>query len=312
MARQGGLGRGLGALIPGSEQSEGTVSTGIYRELAISDIHPNPYQPRDYFDDEALESLTASIRELGVLQPVLVRETSTGYELIAGERRWRSAARAGLTSIPAIVRDVDDLSSLAQAVVDNIHRQDLHALEEAAAYQQLLEDFGLTHEELGLRVGKSRAAVTNALRLLHLPASVQRYVAEGVLSAGHARAILGCPTAIDQEELATRIVEEGLSVRGAEQAVRELLDPTRPTHEDSLPPVDADLGDADIDDADGIDPGESTVGVTRPAAFLELEQMLAEHLSTKVRIQMGAKKGRLTVEFADLDDLERLYRVIQR
>ncbi len=295
MARQGGLGKGLGALIPAPEHeamAEGSEVGGTYRELLIDSVRPNQYQPRDHFDEAALESLTASIRELGVLQPILVREDGDGYELIAGERRWRCATRAGLTTIPAIVREVDDLTSLAQAVVENIHRQDLDALEEAAAYRQLIDDFGLTHEELGVRLGKSRAAISNALRLLQLPAAIQRHIVDGKLSAGHARAILGCPTEVDQLELAEQIVAEGWSVRAAEQAVRELLEPTTPRRDEPSPE-------------------DESPGTTRPAAFLELEQMLAEHLSTRVRIQMGANKGRLTVEFADLDDLERLYRLIQ-
>ena len=297
MARQGGLGKGLGALIPAPEHDPdlvvvSTEGDGTYRELAIDSVRPNQYQPRDHFDEEALESLTASIRELGVLQPILVRETGDGYELIAGERRWRCATRAGLTTIPAIVRDVDDLTSLAQAVVENIHRQDLDALEEAAAYRQLIDDFGLTHEELGVRLGKSRASISNSLRLLQLPAPIQRHIVDGKLSAGHARAILGCPTEVDQLELAEQIVAEGWSVRAAEQAVRELLEPSAPRRDEPTP-------------------SDDTPGNTRPAAFLELEQLLAEHLSTRVRIQMGANKGRLTVEFADLDDLERLYRLIQ-
>ncbi len=302
MGRQGGLGRGLGALIPQSSgpaepperSASGTGGDARYRELAIDLISASSYQPREVFDDDALDSLTASIRELGVLQPVLVRVVGTGYELIAGERRWRAARAAGLTAIPAIIREVDDLTSLAQAVVENIHREDLHALEEAAAYRQLLDDFGLTHEELGIRVGKSRVAITNTLRLLQLPASVQGYVASGALSAGHARAILGCPTAIDQEEMAEAIVAEALSVRATEQAVRELLEPKAP--------------DPGSDDGNSKPPDPGRV---RPAAFLELEHVLAEHLSTKVRIEMGANKGRMTVEFADLEDLERLYRVIQ-
>jgi len=302
MGRQGGLGKGLGALIPQSSGPAGaadrlasdTEGDARYRELALDLISPSSYQPRDVFDHDALDSLTASIRELGVLQPVLVRVVGTGYELIAGERRWRAARAAGLTAIPAIIREVDDLTSLAQAVVENIHREDLHALEEAAAYRQLLDDFGLTHEELGIRVGKSRVAITNTLRLLQLPASVQGYVASGALSAGHARAILGCPTAIDQEEMAEEIVAEALSVRATEQAVRELIEP--------------EASDPDDDDSETKPP---VPGRVRPAALLELEQVLAEHLSTKVRIEMGANKGRMTVEFADLEDLERLYRVIQ-
>ncbi|MCP3936935.1 MAG: ParB/RepB/Spo0J family partition protein [Actinomycetia bacterium] len=296
MARQGGLGRGLGALIPAAETL--TDSGNVYRELRITDIVPNQYQPRDHFDEEALVALTASVRELGVLQPILVRaSTGGGYELIAGERRWRAAQRAGLEMIPAIVREVDDLSSLAQAVVENIHRQDLNPLEEAAAYRQLLEDFGLTHEELGMRMGKSRAAITNTLRLLQLPARVQRHVASGELSAGHARAILGCEGSDAQEEAATRVLEDDLSVRGTEALVRAL--------------AQADADADDDDDNSEQDDDESSPGATRPAAFLELEELMAERLSTRVRIQTGTHKGRITIDFADLDDLERIYRVVQ-
>ncbi len=295
MARQGGLGKGLGALIPVADVPDD--SGNIYRELRLADVVPNQYQPRDYFDEEALDALTASVRELGVLQPILVRaKAGGGYELIAGERRWRAAQRAGLETIPAIVREVDDLSSLAQAVVENIHRQDLNPLEEAAAYQQLLEDFGLTHEELGMRMGKSRAVITNTLRLLQLPARVQRYVANSELSAGHARAILGCEGAEAQEDAAARVLDEDLSVRATEALIREMTQ-TEPSADDVH-------GGDQVDD-------EPSPGSVRPAAFLELEELMAERLSTRVRIQTGSRKGRITIDFADLDDLERIYRVVQ-
>jgi len=293
VARQGGLGRGLGALIP--TDGEG-AEQGIYREVAIDRIVANQLQPRSHFDEEALASLTASIREIGVLQPVLVRPMDDSmFELIAGERRWRSAKRAGLTVIPAIVRTVDDISSLAQAVVENIHREDLHPLEEAAAYQQLLEDFGLTHEELGSRLGKSRAAITNTLRLLQLAPTVQRLVAEGQISAGHARALLGTPNRTLQETLAKKIVAEGMSVRAIESAVREAV---------SVPP-DSQPGAAPGSAAAKPRPGH------KPATFLELESILAETLDTNVRVQMGSKKGRVTIDFANLDDLERIFHIIQ-
>jgi len=291
MARQGGLGRGLGSLIP--TDGEG-ASQGIYRELAIDRIVANRLQPRSHFDEDALASLTASIREIGVLQPVLVREIDDSmFELIAGERRWRSAKRAGLTVVPAIVRSVDDISSLAQAVVENIHREDLHPLEEAAAYQQLLEDFGLTHEELGSRLGKSRAAITNTLRLLQLAPTVQRLVAEGQISAGHARALLGTPDRAVQEALAKKIVAEGMSVRAIESAVREAVAPVVSPR----PPADK--------------PGKDSGPGAKAAAFLELEGILAETLDTNVRVQMGSKKGRVTIDFANLDDLERIFLIIQ-
>lgn len=299
MVRQGGLGKGLGALIPPADVGGG--SDGAYREVPVRNIVPNQYQPREHFDEEALEALTASVRELGVLQPVLVREIPGGYELIAGERRWRAAQRAGLDHIPVIVREVDDLSSLAQAVVENIHRHDLHPLEEAAAYKQLLEDFGLTHEELGRRMGKSRASITNSLRLLQLPAGVQRHVALGALSAGHARAILGCEGDSAQELLASRILDEDLSVRATEALAKEMNEAAQLADSAGSP----DASD-DEDDHETRAPGS-----TRPAAFLELEELMAERLSTRVRIQTGASKGRITIDFADLDDLERIYRIVQ-
>lgn len=293
MARQSGLGRGLGALIP-TDVEGGDL--GVYRELAIDRIVPNEYQPRSHFDEEALASLTASIREIGVLQPILVRERDDEtYELVAGERRWRAAKRAGLTVVPAIVRTVDDLASLAQAVVENIHREDLHPLEEAAAYQQLLEDFGLTHEELGSRLGKSRAAITNTLRLLHLPPSVQRLVAEGAISAGHARALLGSGDRGFQERVARQIATEGLSVRAVEALVREASAPSQPA----------------APGANGSQGGGTSSSTSTSATFLELERILADTLDTTVRVQMGAKKGRVTIEFANLDDLERIFHVIQ-
>jgi ParB family chromosome partitioning protein len=220
VARRSGLGKGLGALIP-PEATGAAPSTSALRDVPVASVRPNPHQPRKHFDEENLSSLAASVRELGVLQPILVREAGEGeYELIAGERRWRAAKRAGLPTVPVIVRTADDLSSLEQAVVENLHRQDLNPLEEAAAYQQLLEDFEMTHEQLANRVGKSRAAVTNILRLFQLQPSIQKLVADGSLSAGHARALLGTPDRAFQEALAKRIVNEGLPVRAVEDAVR--------------------------------------------------------------------------------------------
>jgi len=188
MSRPSGLGRGLGALIP-SDVTDDPDAT--FQTVAVSSIHANKYQPREYFDESTLDSLTNSVRELGVLQPLLVRKDGDGYELIAGERRWRAAKRAGLQDVPVIVRDADDMASLEQALVENLHRQDLNALEEAAAYQQLADDFDLTQAKIAKRVGKSRSAVANTLRLLTLPMDVQRLVSDGRLSAGHARTILG-------------------------------------------------------------------------------------------------------------------------
>ncbi len=182
MARRGGLGKGLGALIPAANPE----SIGGLEEIPVASIRPNPYQPREHFDEEELSSLAESIREVGILQPVLVRDTDDGYELIAGERRWRAARRVGLQNIPALVRDTDDASALEHALVENVHRSDLNVLEEAAAYQQLIEDFGLTHEEVAIRVGRSRTAVTNTLRLMQLPPTVQRLVRDKSLTMGHA------------------------------------------------------------------------------------------------------------------------------
>ncbi|MGA8296936.1 MAG: ParB/RepB/Spo0J family partition protein, partial [Acidimicrobiales bacterium] len=209
MARRSGLGRGLGALIP----SEGAKPSSGMREIALAKIRPNKLQPRTSFDEAALASLVDSIRAVGILQPVLVREVGDDeYELIAGERRWRAARRAGLIAIPALVQIADDEASLEQALVENIHREGLNPLDEAAGYQQLIEDFHLTHDAVAHRVGKSRASVTNALRLFQLPPSVQRYVRDGQLSAGHARALLATPDRALQERLARKSVEEDLSV----------------------------------------------------------------------------------------------------
>src|ERR1700691_1522857 len=221
MARRSGLGKGLSALIP----SEATGETdSALRVVPISHIKPNAFQPRSHFDEESMSSLAASIREVGLLQPVLVREVDgedESYELIAGERRWRAARRAGLQTIPVLVQpDTGDVSSLEQALVENLHREDLNALEEAAAYQQLIDEFGLTHEQVATRMGKGRATVTNTLRLLQLPAGAQRALAERTISAGHARALLGTPDRALQERLVERIVEEGLTVRAVEDGVR--------------------------------------------------------------------------------------------
>jgi ParB family chromosome partitioning protein len=281
------LGRGLGALIP----SEVIAQSGsTLQEIPTGAIVPNRYQPRAHFDEEGLASLTASVRELGVLQPILVRRgPDNTFELIAGERRWRAAKRAGLPTIPALVREADDASSLEQALVENLHRQDLNALEEAAAYQQLIEDFQLTQEDVAQRVGRSRSAVANALRLFQLPPAVQRMVADGRLSAGHARALLMTPDRARQESLAERVVAEGLSVREVEQLARE------------IPPAEPDRGQARA-------PGEP--GRVREPAVLELEELLSERLHTRVSVSLGAKRGRIVVDFADLDDLERIYRII--
>ena len=305
MARKGGLGRGLTALIPAAEASEETGGSGL-QELPIGSVQPNPLQPRRMFDEDALEGLTDSVRELGVLQPVLVRVKDDGYELIAGERRWRAAKRAGLPTIPAVIRPTDDVSSLEQALVENLHRQDLNALEEAAAYQQLIEDFGLTQDQVAKRVGKSRSAVANQLRLFQLPPAVQKLVGDGLISAGHAKALLGHPDRSYQEMLARKAVADSLSVRDLERLVKERLD-----LESGLGGAD-DLGDTepvappDDQSVDGDEPERKL----RPPGLLELEELLANRLDTRVSIAMTSKRGKVTIDFANLEDLERIYRLI--
>lgn len=301
MAPRPGLGKGLGALIPPElmDNGGGNGPGAELIEIPISALEANPHQPRVHFDEETLTDLAASIAEIGVLQPVLVRRVGEGqYQLIAGERRWRAAKRAGLATIPAIVRLTDDMASMEQALVENLHRQDLTPLEEAAAYQQLIEDFGLTHEALASRVGKSRPSISNALRLLALPAAVQSLIADGRLSAGHAKALLGTPDRAYQEHLARRAVDEGWTVRAVEEAVRQRQGGTTPA-----------AGSAEADDGD---PGPAPAPVTRlrPPGLLELEELLSDHLSTRVSVTMGTSRGKVVVEFADLEDLERIYRAM--
>jgi ParB family chromosome partitioning protein len=275
----------------------GDAGSGL-REVPVGSISPNPHQPRAYFDEEALASLTASVAELGVLQPVLVREIGDErYELIAGERRWRAAKRAGLPSIPVVVRTVDDVLSLEQALVENLHREDLNPLEEAAAYQQLMEDFELTQEAVAQKVGKSRSAVANTLRLFQLPPSIQRLVAENQLAAGHAKALLGTPDRAFQDQLAKQIVADGLSVREAEEAVRrhnEVVD------------------EAPEDPAAAKPAAKPSAPRLRAPGLLELEELLAAHLDTRVTVSMAGAdgKGKVVVEFGGLEDLERIYRAM--
>jgi len=264
------------------------VPNSALRDVPVGSIEPNPHQPRAHFDEQSLAELADSIRQIGVLQPLLVREKGDGtYQLIAGERRWRAAQRAKLTVVPVVVREVNELSSVEQALVENLHRQDLTPLEEASAYQQLAEDFSLTHEAVAKRVGKSRAAVTNALRLLTLPAAVQGYLADGRLTAGHAKALLGTPDRSAQERLAKLAVNEGWSVRATEDAVR-------------------DAQGRKPDPKPGTGGGGSTA--LRPPGLLELENLLSEYLSTNVAVSMSGKRGRVAIDFADLEDLERIYR----
>ena len=328
--RTGGLGRGLGALIPtgpsvtspvappplpsggrippglGSDRSESAdpapgpvrppdVAGAYFAELPLEAITPNPLQPRTHFDPEALSELVVSIREVGLLQPVVVRQVapapdgSARFELVMGERRWRASQEAGTGTIPAIVRETDDDAMLRDALLENLHRQQLNPLEEAAAYQQLLQEFGATHEELALRIGRSRPQISNTIRLLQLPAPVQRRVAAGVLSAGHARAILGLSTPDAQEVMAGRVVAEGMSVRGVEEAVQ-------------LAQLDPDAGDAT--------PRRSPAKRPVPAKLAEVADRLSDRLETRVKVDLGRTRGKLTIEFASLDDLERIVAVI--
>lgn len=291
--RRSGLGRGLGALIPAEAvAASGTDDGPTLREVPISQIKPNGFQPRARFDEEALLSLTASIQEVGVLQPILIRPMGEDeYELVAGERRWRAAKRAGLQTIPSLVRDVGDSRPLEHALVENLQREDLNALEEAGAYQQLIEDFGLTHDEVARRVGRSRSAVSNALRLFQLPPVVQRMLTDGSLSAGHARALLGTPDRAFQEALARRAAAEDFSVRQVEEAVRVR---------------------SEVADSETASPAEggSRPRRLRPPGLLELEELLSSRLDTRVSVSMGAKRGRVVIDFASLEDLERIYRVM--
>src|SRR5580704_2667157 len=241
MARRTGLGKGLSALIPSEAVGE---ADSLLRVVPISHIQPNTFQPRSHFDEESMSALAASIREVGLLQPVLVREVEgdeESYELIAGERRWRAARRAGLQTIPVLVQVANDVASLEQALVENLHREDLNALEEAAAYQQLIDEFGLTHEQVATRMGKGRATITNTLRLLQLPSGAQRALAERSITAGHARALLGTPDRALQEKLVEQIVAEGLTVRAVEDLVRgggvdlRVVPPLEGTDEEETP-----------------------------------------------------------------------------
>jgi ParB family chromosome partitioning protein len=296
-----GLGKGLGALIPtgpvpGSEPSANPaesvalaqVDGARFAELPVKSISPNARQPRRQFDEEALEELAASIGIVGLLQPVVVRETGPErYELIMGERRWRASQVAGLESIPAIVRETNDNDMLRDALMENLHRQQLNALEEAAAYQQLLDDFGATHEQLATRIGRSRPHISNTLRLLNLPPAVQRRVAAGVLSAGHARALLSLDNVEAQEHLAHRVVAEGLSVR----TVEEIIATREAEPKESAPrrPV--------------------TRRPTEPV-LRQLADRLSDRYDTKVSVDQGKRKGKIVVEFATTEDLERIIKVM--
>jgi len=319
VARRSGLGKGLSALIP--TEVMGDRSSAL-QEVPIGSIKPNPRQPRVNFDEESMSSLASSIKELGVLQPVLVRriggEASDEFELIAGERRWRAARRAGLHTIPVLVQTSDDTHSLEQALVENLHRQDLNVLEEAAAYQQLIEEFGFTHDRVATRVGKSRTAVTNILRLLQLPSGVQRLLAESQITPGHARALLGTPDRGYQEILSKAVVTEGLTVRAVEDRVREHNEEPAPAVGEraaSVTPIVPGVVPTIAGDAQqppsGEGPGSS--GDPRrlpPPGILELEELLSGHLNTRVKVDLTAKRGKVIVEFATLEDLERIYKLM--
>jgi ParB family chromosome partitioning protein len=341
--RRGGLGRGLGALIPtapagepaasvevlpdsppesspavpvqqpvattpvpetaapGSASVTASVSDGSvdqdlapvpgarFAELPVSAIEPNAKQPRHVFDEEALEELKTSIQEVGFLQPIVVRELGDGrYELVMGERRWRAAQAVGRETIPAIVRDTPDDAMLRDALLENIHRANLNPLEEAAAYQQLLEEFGATHEELARRIGRSRPQISNTIRLMNLPAAVQRRVAAGILSAGHARALLGLDNSAAQDALAERIVREGLSVRATEEIVHLAAS------EDTTAKKTAPARRAKV----------------HAPALNDLAERLSDRFDTRVKVDIGRNKGKITIEFATVDDLERIVSMI--
>jgi ParB family chromosome partitioning protein len=305
--RKGGLGRGLASLIPtgpadggprlgeaaadvviGGQVMDSTMVGAVYREIDPSMIEPNPRQPRQVFDEEALAELVHSIREFGLMQPIVVREVTDEsgigrYQLVMGERRWRASQEAGLTSIPAIVRETTDDNLLRDALLENIHRAQLNPLEEAAAYQQLLEEFDVTHEELAGRIGRSRPVISNMIRLLRLPIAVQRRVAAGVLSAGHARALLALEAGPEaQEELAARIVAEGLSVRATEEAVtlanRDGSTPPKPTRRKPI----------------------------HMPGLHDIAERISRSYDTRVTVSLGKRKGKIVVEFGSVEDLQRI------
>ncbi|OBG36444.1 chromosome partitioning protein ParB [Mycobacterium alsense] len=321
LRKKGGLGRGLASLIPtgpaegdsgpatlgprmgdaaadvliggpGASAADAAAVGAVYREIAPADIERNPRQPRQVFDEEALAELVHSIREFGLLQPIVVREVAgtpggARYQIVMGERRWRAAQEAGLATIPAIVRETGDDDLLRDALLENIHRVQLNPLEEAAAYQQLLEEFDVTHDELASRIGRSRPLITNMIRLLKLPIAVQRRVAAGVLSAGHARALLSLEAGPEaQEELAGRIVAEGLSVRATEEAV------TLANRGDTAPPAH-----------------QRRKPIQMPG-LQDVAERLSNTFDTRVTVSLGKRKGRIVVEFASVEDLQRIVDVM--
>ncbi|MDA3030138.1 MAG: ParB/RepB/Spo0J family partition protein [Actinomycetota bacterium] len=290
-SRKGGLGRGLDALIPQSViPTEIKTSSGVITanrdEIELSNISANPKQPRTNFDEDQLTELALSIKEVGLLQPPVVRSIGNGkYQLIMGERRFRAAKLAGLKSIPVIIRQTSDDQLLREAIVENIHRSQLNPLEEAAAYQQLLNDFNYTHDELAVKLSKSRPVITNTMRLLNLPVSVQRRVAAGVITAGHARALLSLTDEKEIENLANRIVAEGLTVRAVEEIVAS--------------------GGAKVK------AGSVRSGKILAPKLKQISDDLADHLDTRVSVELGKKKGKIVIEFATIEDLERISKVIK-
>ncbi len=284
--KKGGLGRGLSALIPGPVE-EGIAGAALL-EVPVGSVRPNARQPRTTFSDEPLEALATSIREVGVLQPIVVRRTADGFELIAGERRLRAAKLAGLATIPAIVRESDDADALREALIENIHREDLNPVELAEAFRELLEELGLKQETLADRLGVSRSHIANTIRLLALPPEVQSLLAEGKIQAGHGRSLLSLGDAEAQKNLALRAAAEELTVREVEDAVRAFLDAGEP---------DVSAAAADRTTA---------AAAPEPAALGELEEILAEQLATRVQIQMTRKRGRIVIEFGSADDLDRI------
>jgi ParB family chromosome partitioning protein len=289
-ARKGGLGRGLDALIPTSVmpteiKTQSGVLTANRDEIDVNNISANPKQPRTVFDEDQLTELALSIKEVGLLQPPVVRSIGNGkYQLIMGERRFRAAKLAGLKSIPVIIRQTSDDQLLREALIENIHRSQLNPLEEGAAYQQLLNDFSYTHDELAVKLSKSRPAITNTMRLLNLPPSVQRKVAAGVISAGHARALLSLTDEKEIENLANRIVAEGLTVRAVEEIVAT--------------------------GATKVKGGSVRSGKIIAPKLKEISDQLSDHLDTRVNVELGKQKGKIVIEFATIEDLERISKVI--
>jgi len=283
--KRGGLGTNLDSLIPTSLTVAGT-EVAQQNEIPVNQIFPNPRQPRTVFDETALNELIASIKSIGILQPPVVRKVADNkYELIMGERRFRAAKAAGLTSIPVIIRQTPDNELLREALIENIHRSNLNPLEEGAAYAQLLTDFGCTHDELALKLGRSRPLISNTIRLLNLPDAVQRKVAAGVISAGHARALLGLTDAADIDKLASRIVAEGLSVRAVEEIIATMKPSTKTTKKPSVKGVSG--------------------------AGLAAAELLSDYLDTRVSVETGKGKGKIVIEFAGSEDLQRIVDLIE-